>query len=61
MQDMCNVHPKQSILEACSVAEPEPVELQLFAGAGAQIFLPGSGPGSGYVNSDKMLQKALNF
>jgi hypothetical protein len=40
-----------------SVAEPEPVERPLFGGAGAQAFRPGSG----YVNSYKMLQKALNF
>jgi hypothetical protein len=42
-----------------SVAEPEPVEQQLFAGAGAKVFWPGSGSGSGagYVNSYKMLQK----
>jgi hypothetical protein len=46
-----------------SVAEPElePVERPLFggAGSGAKAFRPGSG--SGYVNSYKMLQKALNF
>jgi hypothetical protein len=42
-----------------SVAEPEPVERPLFGGAGAQAYGPGSG--SGYVNSYKMLQKALNF
>jgi hypothetical protein len=40
-----------------SVAEPklesEPMERQLFAGAGAKVFWPGSG----YVNSYKMLQK----
>jgi hypothetical protein len=35
------------------------VERPLFGGAGAQAFRPGSG--SGYVNSYKMLQKALNF
>jgi hypothetical protein len=40
-----------------SVAEPElePVEQQLFAGAGVKVFCPGSG--AGYVNSLKMLQK----
>jgi hypothetical protein len=39
----------------CSVAEPElePMKQQLFAGAGAKVFLPGSG--AGYVNSLKML------
>jgi hypothetical protein len=37
-----------------SVAELEPVERQLFAGAGAEVFWPGSG--AGYVNSYKMLQ-----
>jgi hypothetical protein len=42
-----------------SVAEPEPVERPLFGGAGAQAFRPGSG--SGYENSYKMLQKALNL
>jgi hypothetical protein len=35
------------------------VERPLFGGAGAQAFRLGSG--SGYVNSYKMLQKALNF
>jgi hypothetical protein len=44
-----------------SVAEPEPVERPLFSGAGAQVFRPGSGSRSGYVNSYKMLQKVLNF
>jgi hypothetical protein len=39
---------------ATSVAEPEPVERQLLAGAEAEVFWPGSG----YVNSYKMLQKA---
>jgi hypothetical protein len=39
------------------VAEPEPVKRQLFAGAGAEVFWAGSG----YVNSHKMLRKALNF
>jgi hypothetical protein len=38
-----------------SFAEPEPVEQQLFAGAGAKDFWPGSG--AGYMNSYKMLQK----
>jgi hypothetical protein len=42
-----------------SVAEPElelePVEQQLFAGAGAKVFWTGSGSGAGY--SFKMLQK----
>jgi hypothetical protein len=38
--------------------ESEPVERQLFVGAGAQIFLPGSC--SGCVNLYKMIQKALN-
>jgi hypothetical protein len=37
----------------------EPVERQIFAGAGAWVFRPGFG--SEYVNSYKMLQKALNF
>jgi hypothetical protein len=37
----------------CSVAEPEPVKRQLFAGAGAQVFWPRFG--SEYVNSYKML------
>jgi hypothetical protein len=32
-------------------SETEPVERQLFAGAGAQVFWPGSG--SGYVNFSK--------
>jgi hypothetical protein len=35
----------------------EPVERQLFAGAVAEVFWAGSG----YVNSYKMLQKALSF
>jgi hypothetical protein len=39
-----------------SVAEPEPLERQLFARAGTQVFCM---PGSGYVNSYKMLQKAV--
>jgi hypothetical protein len=39
------------------VAEPEPEEQQHFAGAGTEIFLPGSG----YLNSYKRLQKPLNF
>jgi hypothetical protein len=39
-----------------SVAEPEPVEQQLFAGAEAKVFLPSSGSGAGYVNSYKMSQ-----
>jgi hypothetical protein len=37
----------------CSVAEPEPVERQLFAGAGVEVFLPGSGSGAGYVKCYK--------
>jgi hypothetical protein len=37
--------------------EPKPVEQQLFAGAGANVFWPGSGLGAGYVNPYKMLQK----
>jgi hypothetical protein len=47
-----------------SVAEPdlEPVEQQLFAGAGAKVFfLTGSGSGAGYKNSYKMLQKPYIF
>jgi hypothetical protein len=40
-----------------SVAEP--VERQIFAGAGAEVFWTGSG--SGYVNSYKMLQKAIKL
>jgi hypothetical protein len=41
-----------------SVAEPEPVVQQLFAGAvaGAQVFEPGTGYGSGDVNSYKKAQ-----
>jgi hypothetical protein len=46
---------KMGIVDS-SVAEPEPVERQLFAGAGAKFFGPSSGSGAGYVNSDKMLQ-----
>jgi hypothetical protein len=42
-----------------SVAESEPVEQQLSVGAGAKVFWPG--PGSEYVNSYNMLQKALHF
>jgi hypothetical protein len=42
-----------------SIAEPELVERQLFARAGAEVVLAGSG--SGYVNSYKMFQKALKF
>jgi hypothetical protein len=44
---------KKIVIGSFSVAEP--VERQLFAGAGAEIFWPGSG--SGYVISYKMLQK----
>jgi hypothetical protein len=44
-----------------SVAEPEPVEQQLFAGAGAKVFWPGSGSGAGCVNSLKMLQNPKFF
>jgi hypothetical protein len=40
-----------------SVAEPEPVEQQLFAGAGAKVFMARSGSRAGYVNSYKMFQK----
>jgi hypothetical protein len=48
-------------LQKISVAEPEqePVKRPLFAGAGAQVFRPGSG--FGYVKSYKMLRKVLNF
>jgi hypothetical protein len=35
--------------------EPEPVEQQLFAGARAKVFWPGSG--AGYIISYNMLQK----
>jgi hypothetical protein len=38
-----------------SVAEPEPMERQHFAGGGTKVFGPGSI--SGYVNSLRMLQK----
>jgi hypothetical protein len=41
--------------------EPEPVERQHFAGAGAIAEVFCSGSVSGYVNSYKMLQKTLNF
>jgi hypothetical protein len=41
----------------CSVAEP--VEQQHFAGAGADVLWLGFS--SEYINSYKMLQKALNF
>jgi hypothetical protein len=44
-------------VQESSVAEP--VEQQLLARVGAQVFWPGSG--SVYVNSYKMMQKALNF
>jgi hypothetical protein len=37
--------------------EPEPVEQQLFAEAGAKFFWPGSGSGARYINSYKMSQK----
>jgi hypothetical protein len=46
-----------NMISVGSVAEPEPVEQQLFAGAGAKVFWPGFGSGAGYVNSYKMLQK----
>jgi hypothetical protein len=51
----------------CSVGEPElepePVEQQLFAGAGAgaKVFWPGSGSGAGYVKSSKILQNPQIF
>jgi hypothetical protein len=41
--------------------EPEPVERQHFARAGAEIFWSDSGSGSRFVNSYKILQKALDF
>jgi hypothetical protein len=44
---------------AAKISVPEPVEQQLFAGAGAKVFWPGSG--AGYVNSYKMLQKPKIF
>jgi hypothetical protein len=39
--------------EASDVAEPEPVERQHFAGAGAEVFF---GSGYGYENSYKILR-----
>jgi hypothetical protein len=47
------LHPSVTI--KISVAEPEPVEQQLSARVGAEVFLPGSG--YGYVNSYKMFKK----
>jgi hypothetical protein len=41
--------------------EPEPVEQQLFARAGAKDFWPGSGSGAGFIIFYKMLQTPLIF
>jgi hypothetical protein len=43
----------------CSVAEPHPVEKELFAGAETEVFWFGSG----HVNSYKMVNvtKSINF
>jgi hypothetical protein len=43
------------------VAEAEPVEPQLLAGAGAEIFGLAPAPSSANVKLYKMLQKTLNF
>jgi hypothetical protein len=43
-----------------SVAEPERMDRQLFAGAGA-FFWPGSGSGSGYVYNIKFVILKFNY
>jgi hypothetical protein len=44
-----------------SVADPEPVEQEIFAGAEAKVFWPYSGFGAGYVNFYKIIQKPKIF
>jgi hypothetical protein len=58
---ICGCENQIYLIASVAEPEPEPVEWPLFGGAGAQAFRPGSSSGSGYVNSYKMLQKALNF